>query len=162
MKKERKVIKNNAIIFFNRNVNSSELSKLPKGFEGDIIINGILEFDEENIIECNRLFAKIVVSNGPKVYIKGDLYTEEDICVEQIKVNGSVYCQNNCYAAEIIVAENCIIDGELGDSFTLCNIAIGGDFTCKTVKYVNEINVLGKFKAKLKVDFVEVDFSIGS
>ena len=38
MNKERKLIEPNAIIIFDRDVNSSELENLPADFKGDIII----------------------------------------------------------------------------------------------------------------------------
>lgn len=155
MKKERKVIEPNATIVFDRSVYASELQNLPPNFEGNIIINGVLEFDREITIKCDNLYAKVVVSDEPTVHIEGNLYTEDDICVYNIEVNGSVYCGNNFMATDIIVAEDCITKGR-HDKYC-SSIEIGGTFICeKTIEYTTYIRVLGKFKGTINSRMTEI------
>lgn len=161
MKKERKVIESNATIFFDRDVNASELQNLPPNFEGNIIINGILEFDEEVTIKCDNLYAKVVVSDKPTVHIEGNLYTKNDICVYDIKVNGSVYCGNDFMATDIIVAGDCITVCEHKEYCSSINV--GGDFFCNgDIKYVDYIKVLGKFEGTIGLDSNMTKLCIGS
>lgn len=165
MNKKRTVIEPNATIVFDRDVKSSELSKLPINFEGDIIINGILTFDNENTIKCDNLYAAVVVSDSESVNIIGNLYTERDINVYDIEVDGSIYCGNDFSAVDVSVAGDCVTDGTFGESCSY--IEIGGNFITNggiDVRTIRYIKVLGAFKGKIQnenpCDYIELDIGL--
>ncbi len=141
--KERKVIESNAIIIFDRDVNSSELANLPADFQGDIVINGMLFVEEELFIKCDNLYADRVQSIGHNINIIGNLYVKDAIDIFAIEVNGSICCNEDFDSANVAVAEDiCVI----GDADVNGNdIFVGGDFICKgAIKSVHSMKVLGK------------------
>lgn len=163
MNEERNVIKTNAIIFFDRNVKSSELSNLLTNFEGDIIINGMLYFDEEITIKCDNLFATVVVSDEVPVNIIGNLYTKRDISAYDVKVNGSVYCGADLNSPEIQVAEDLCVNGDI-DSICGC-IEVGGNCICNgKVKNACFMGIGDNFKGTVAVTNADilVDICIGN
>ena len=162
MNKERKVIEPNAIIVFDRDVNSSELVKLPEDFKGEIVINGSLVCDRKLSIQCGNLYANRVYSDEPSINIIGNLYTsgnvdvhditvngsiysKGDIDVGAIKVNGSIYCKGDLNSEDVTVAEDleveCEIEGNHWNSY------VGGNFICKgSIENIDCLRVLGKYK----------------
>lgn len=160
MNKERKVIEPNAIIIFDRDVNSNELVKLPADFQGDIVINGMLVFDEKLItIKCDNLYADRVDSDISKISIIGNLYTKGDIDVYGIEVNGSMYCEGDFNSTDVVITEDFAVKGKVtANNF---DIYVGGDFTCEgSIEDVDSLKVLGKFKVDGSLNNV-TDICIG-
>lgn len=143
MNKERKLIEPNAIIIFDRDVNSKELVKLPADFQGDIVINGKLFFNEEHSIKCDNLYADRVISRNHKINIIGNLYVRDDIDVHIIRVNGSICCNDYFDSLEVDVAEDLYVLGDVCANNT--DIYVGGDFICEgSIISVDYMKVLGK------------------
>ena len=108
MKKKRNVT--NAVIVFDRNVKVSELERIGKDFEGDIVINKKLIIDKEV-----ELFGNLHVIGGIKrkspiseyaIYLYGNLYCYDEIHAHDINIDGSLFSESFIYAKNIIVEGN--------------------------------------------------------
>ena len=105
--KERKVINHNPVVVFNRCVEASELNELFQNFQGDIVINGCLMLDEEElVIQCDNLYVSSCICanlNNTKILLEGNLYVEDYIYCHSINVNGSLCCNNdiNCKSINV-------------------------------------------------------------
>ena len=155
MKEERKTINPKAdVIIASKYVKPCDLKILPKDFQGNILIYGSLVIEDEDTIKFDNLYAKRLISNGPKVNIIGNIYIENDIDVFDIKVNGSVYCGENFNSAQVVISEDFTVDGDVDANYH--SIIVGGDFVCgKSIENVEALKVLGK----LKVDVLMKDIT---
>lgn len=147
MKKERKVIEPNAIVYFDGDVDVPKLNHLFQDFQGDIIINGNLLLKEEGlIVQCNNLYVmgNIVVFgagiNG--IWVDGNLYVGGDIDCCDMNINGVCECMGSIDSYEINVAEDLYVKaGIITNGY---DINVGGDFTCENEIEAANIVVLSK------------------
>ena len=155
MNKERKVT--NAVIVFDRNVKVSELERIGKDFEGDIVINKKLIIDKEVELFGNMHVMGEIKKKSPiaeyTIYIHGNLYCYGEIHAQNINVDGSLFSESYIYAKNITVE---------GD-FTCCaktecfgyDLIVSGDIECydaikaERVLALNRITAYAPIAAKL-------------
>ena len=83
MDRERKAINLNSTILFDRDVKSRELATvIPKYFQGDIIINGELNIEDDFSIQCDNLYVVKVISDSAKRYVEGYFYSIDLFCCD--------------------------------------------------------------------------------
>ena len=156
MKKERKVIEQNAIVVFDGDVNTSKLNELFQDFLGDIIIFGSITQNEESLsIKCDNLYVMGRLS-CIDVIVGGNLYVEGDIDCCDIKVNGCICCSGLIDSFEINVAEDLYAKG-----YIITNgydINVGGELICDDAIEAAEIVVLQRMRMKgmIKADSISV------
>ena len=155
MDKERKTIGLDSTIIFKRNVKSSELTAIiPQNFQGDIIINGNLDIKEDLCIRCNNLYAVNVISECASIYVEGNLYSIEDLWCDNLKVNGSFYCEGKVDSMDILVSQDFIAKSLETNGF---EVTIGGDFICDNVESMESITVYGKTQTKCVIMAEDID-----
>ena len=158
MNKERTVT-NNATIFFDRDVNASELKALLKDFKGDAILLEKLVLDTNLELECNIYVIGNVETDllWPDFTIKGDLICYGSIDAYNIDVMGCCYSKLEIDATNITVGEHFLCSDKVYANNN--NITVAGDFECYSVE-AGSIFVLGKMKAEqgLMSDYVEVSY----
>ena len=161
MNKERQVIEPNAIIIFDGDVNSIELEKLPKGFQGDIVIKGMLVFEENLSIECDNLYVDVLCGGESDTYIKGNVFTSGDAYLHNTVINGSLYCKGNLCSTEsnIAIGEDLVVREQI-EAF-LANISVGGNLKCNSIKEANSIEVLGEFEVTETVNANHIHIYVG-
>ena len=154
MKKERNVIEHNAVVVFDSDVNASELNELFKGFQGDIIINGDLILDAEELrIKCDNLY----VIGGIKttgilcaILVEGNMYTEGYIDCLDININGTFFSRDTINAYAINISEDLYC---LSDIYTNgYDINVGGELVCEDEIDAAEILVLQNIHVKNRIE----------
>lgn len=142
MEKERKVTKQGAIIVFDRDVNASELNKLTKNFDGDIVILGKLFIDEDLHTNCNLyIIGDITCCAEKNIHVGGDLECYSEIGAYNIYVDGCFYCEGNISSDNIKVRESFWCKSRI-EAYS-GEITVIGDFECHGIK-VRSLNVVGK------------------
>lgn len=161
MDKERKTIELNSTILFNRDVKASELDAvIPKGFQGDIIINGELEIEDNFYIQCDNLYVLKATTRdgvnmkGPLSYIEGNFHSIETIYCNDLKINGSLYCDGKVDSMNILVSQDFVAKTLEPNS---SKVIIGGDFICDNVESMESITVYGKTQTKCVIMAEDID-----
>ena len=155
MNKERKVTEENIVVVFDRDVKSSELNVLLKGFHGDVVINKSLEIDQDLQLECNLYVILSILApayNTKKIHIYGDLYCGDVGCYE-IYVQGLFYSEGRIDSTRIVVGENLYCDAEI---YTWGNdILVAGDLECTDIE-AGEVHVCGQLKVENGISATKV------
>lgn len=137
MNKER-----TSVLILEGEITDAQIAKIPKDFQGDIVVNGDIICDER----CEILGSLWLNGNVDVAYLKvnGDLFGEEGINIvtaHGVDVSGDV------------VLKNCYIN--------VTDINVGGDF--EGSRYINStcINVYGKFKFDGRIDLNSYEIHAG-
>jgi len=159
MNKERKVIETNAIVVFNGDVNASKLNELFQDFQGDIVINGSLILDKDNLcIQCDNLYVTRAVSTNVRsegnICVSGNLYVDEDIECCNMSINGSVFCSADVDSLDINVTEDFCVENKVDTNGQ--DINVGGDFICEGNVDANDIVVLQSMHVKGYIDCCDI------
>lgn len=123
MNEEQKVINRNAVVVFNCDVWKDWLMEIiPADFEGDIVIHGKLQSDEDISIS-GSIFCKGIKAVSIKV--AGNLSCEGDI-EGNINVGGYLSCEGNINSEDINVGGCLSCEGDIES----CDINVGEKLSC--------------------------------
>ncbi len=133
-----KTTENRPIVVFNSNVTPTTLSNaIPKDFDGDVVINGIV--DNPNLTENASLNLKL--GNG-SLWVKDGIYVQNEINVygnvycdgsivagDHVKVDGFLYSELGINSFDVSVSQGLSSNGKLN----IADLAIGGDLEADTL-----------------------------
>ena len=106
---------------------------IPENFDGDIVINGSIESEYEDIF---------IYTNNCDIYILGNIYSKYSI-----EITGNVFCTENIICKNFIDINGCLYSDT--DYIEAKKLSVEGDLIAKNAEiFVDNIIVAGDMEVK--------------